>query len=194
MHFAIYVLSFYAALNAVGAAEHHAVLSATQATPAIQLGDAGDFVILSKTGIADVYPSVVVGDVGTSPITGAALLLECSEVTGNIYTVDAAGPPCSITDASLLGTAIGDMLSAYNNAAAVSNPNYLDLGAGAIGGLTLKPGVYNWPSSVVITADIYIAGTNSGSDGWLFQIDGDLDLSNGITIHLSSGATSSNIV
>ena len=51
---------------------------------AINLGLAGEFVILSKTGITDVFKSSVVGDVGTSPITGAALLLKCNEVTGTI--------------------------------------------------------------------------------------------------------------
>src|ERR1017187_2984005 len=76
----------------------------------VNLGKAGTFVILSKTGITDVPASAVKGDVGTSPITGAALLLKCTEVTGTVYTVDAAGPlPCRVTDATLLTAAIGDM-------------------------------------------------------------------------------------
>jgi hypothetical protein len=58
----------------------------------VNLGNAGNFVILSKTGITDVYKSAVTGDVGASPITDAAILLKCDEVTGTIYTVDAAGP------------------------------------------------------------------------------------------------------
>ena len=76
----------------------------------VNLGLAGTFTILSKTGITNVYPSAIVGDVGTSPITGAALLLTCGEVLGDVYTVDAAGPlPCSVTDAKLLRSAVGDM-------------------------------------------------------------------------------------
>src|ERR1700694_954399 len=58
----------------------------------VSLGTAGTFAILSKTGITDVRASAVTGDVGTSPITGAALLLTCGEVTGKLYVVDAAGP------------------------------------------------------------------------------------------------------
>lgn len=58
----------------------------------VDLRSAGTFTILSKTGITDVYASAIVGDVGTSPITGAALLLTCGEVTGKVYVVDAAGP------------------------------------------------------------------------------------------------------
>src|ERR1035437_2768625 len=34
----------------------------------VNLGVAGDFVILSKTGITDVYKSTVTGDIGSSPI------------------------------------------------------------------------------------------------------------------------------
>src|SRR6185369_8155687 len=75
----------------------------------VNLGTAGNFAILSKTGITDVYKSDITGNIGTSPITGAALLVSCGEVAGNIYTVDAAGPACKITSASMLTTAIGDM-------------------------------------------------------------------------------------
>ena len=65
-------------------------LAAAQAVP-VDLRSAGRFAILSSSGITDVYASAIVGDVGTSPITGAALLLTCGEVVGKIYTVDAAG-------------------------------------------------------------------------------------------------------
>src|SRR6267378_1057309 len=41
----------------------------------VNLGAAGNFAILSKSGITDVYKSSITGDVGTSPITGAALLV-----------------------------------------------------------------------------------------------------------------------
>ena len=106
--------------------------------PPVYLGTAGTFVILTKTGITDVYASAVTGDVGVSPITGAALLLTCAEVSGNVYTVDAAGPlPCTVTNPSFLTRAVGDMGFAYNDAAGRPSPNFSELGAGEIGGLTL---------------------------------------------------------
>jgi hypothetical protein len=163
--------------------------------PKVMLGVAEEFAILSATGITDVYPSAVVGDVGTSPITGAALLLKCDEVVGNVYVVDAAGPVgCSTTDSSKLTTAIGDMTFAYNLAAGVNNPDFFNLEAGAIGGKTLAPGVYKWASPVLIAADIYLEGTGSTYDQWIFQIDGTLDLSTGVKIHLLNGALVKNIV
>jgi hypothetical protein len=161
------------------------------ALTAVNLGTAGNFAILSKTGITDVYASAITGDLGTSPITGAALLVSCSEVVGSIYTVDAAGPACKITSASMLTTAIGDMQTAYTDAAGRSNPDFLNLGAGNIGGQTLLPGLYKWSSPVIIPADITISG--SPTDIWIFQIDGTLSMSSAVRITLAGGAQAKNI-
>ena len=164
--------------------------SSVALTP-VNLGTAGNFVILSKTGITDVYKSTVTGDVGTSPITGAALLLTCAEVSGSIYSVDAAGPACKITSASMLTTAIGDMQTAYTDAAGRVNPDFLNLGAGNIGGMTLTPGLYKWTSALVIPTDITISG--SPDDIWIFQVAGTLIMSNAVKITLAGGAQAKNI-
>ncbi|MFA5809903.1 MAG: ice-binding family protein, partial [Thermoleophilia bacterium] len=83
----------------------------------VDLRSAGSFVILSKSGITNVPASAITGDVGTSPITGAAITgLDCAEVTGTIYTVDAAGPACRVADATLLTLAVSDMETAYTDA------------------------------------------------------------------------------
>lgn len=158
----------------------------------VNLGVAGDFVILSKTGITDVYKSSVKGDVGTSPITGAAILLKCNEVTGTIYTVDAAGPlPCRVTNASRLTTAVSNMQTAYTDAAGRSNPKFLNLGAGNIGGKTLTAGLYKFTSAVVIPTNITISG--SSTDVWIFQIAGTLKMSSAVRITLAGGALAKNI-
>ena len=48
----------------------------------VNVGAAGSFAILSKAGVSDVPSSRITGDVGTSPITGAAITgLTCAEVT-----------------------------------------------------------------------------------------------------------------
>ena len=103
----------------------------------VALGLAGNYVVLSKSGITNVYKSAISGDVGSSPITGAAILVSCAEVTGKIYSVDAAGPaPCAVIDPSRLTTSISDMETAYTDAAGRVNPDFLNLGAGDIGGKT----------------------------------------------------------
>ena len=158
---------------------------------AVALRHAESFVILSKSGISNVPSSAVTGDIGTSPITGAAIHLTCAEVTGLIYTVDAAGPACKITNASKLTTAVSDMQTAYTDAAGRQNPNYLNLGAGNIGGLTLRPGLYKWTSAVVMPTNVVLKG--GPNDVWIFQIGGTLGVSNGKRITLEGGAQAKNI-
>ena len=160
--------------------------------PTVNLGVAGSFAILSKSGITNVYRSSITGDVGASPITGAAILLTCPEVNGTIYSVNAAGPlPCRITNASRLTTAVSDMQTAYTSAAGRTNPNYINLGAGNIGGLTLRRGLYKWTTGVTIPTNITISGTSS--DIWIFQVAGTLTMSSGVRVILSGGAQAKNI-
>jgi hypothetical protein len=101
-------------------------VTVTGQTP-VRLGEAEIFAILTKSGITDVFPSAITGAVGASPITGAAIHVTCAEMmTGTIYSVDAAGPlPCRVTDPALLTEAVGDMETAYTDAAGRTNPNFL---------------------------------------------------------------------
>ena len=157
----------------------------------VRLGTSETFAILSKSGITDVYASAVKGDVGTSPITGAALLLSCAEVTGKIFVVDAAGPPCAINDATTLTAAVGDMETAYRDAEGRVSPNFTELGAGEIGGLTLRPGLYKWGTGLLITNDVTLSG--GPNDVWIFQVAGSLKQGNAARITLSGGALAKNI-
>ena len=167
-----------------------AVESTAQAS--VSLGKAGTFAILSKAGITDVYASAITGDVGTSPITGAAILVTCTEVTGTIYSVNAAGPlPCTVTNATLLTTAIGDMEAAYLDAAGRTSPDFTELGAGEIGGLTLAPGLYKWGTDVLISTDVTLSG--GPNDIWIFQIAGTIVQANAMRVTLTDGALAKNI-
>jgi len=158
---------------------------------AVNLRVAGNFAILSKTGITSVYKSTITGDIGTSPITGAAIVLNCGEVTGNVFTVDAAGPACKITSATMLTAAVGDMQTAYTDAAGRSNPDFLNLGAGNIGGKTLTPGLYKWTTALNIPTDITISG--SPTDVFIFQVAGTLKLSSAVRMTLAGGVQAKNI-
>jgi len=166
-------------------------IASTSQAP-VNLGTAGTFAILSKTGITDVYASAIVGDVGTSPITGAALLLTCGEVTGKIFVVDAAGPlPCAVNDATSLTAAVGDMGTAYLDAEGRTSPNFTELGAGEIGGLTLAPGLYKWGTDLLISTDVTLSG--GPNDVWIFQVAGQLIQANATRVTLAGGALAKNI-
>ena len=173
-----------------------ASMSAQKTKPAglkaVDLGIAGNFAILSKSGITDVYPSAITGNIGTSPITGAAILLTCAEVAGTVYSVNAAGPlPCRVTSASMLTTAVSNMQTAYTDAAGRTKPNFVNLGAGNIGGKILTPGLYKWTSGVLIPTNVTISG--GSTDVWIFQIAGTLKMSSAVRITLAGGALAKNI-
>ena len=164
----------------------------TGQTP-VRLGEAAIFAILTKSGITDVFPSAITGAVGSSPITGAAIHLTCVEMMkGTIFSVNAAGPlPCSVTDPSLLTEAVGDMETAYTDAAGRTLPDFINLGAGLIGGLTLVPGLYKWTTRVLISTDVTLSG--GPDDVWIFQIAGTLTQADAAKVMLKGGAGPQNI-
>jgi hypothetical protein len=164
---------------------------------AVNLGTAGNFVILSKTGISTTGSTLVTGDIGISPaaatyITGFSLTLPATaafstsaQVTGKVYAPGYADPT-----AANLTTAILDMQTAYTDAAGRA-PTVTELGAGNIGGLTLAPGVYKWGTGLTIPTDVTLSG--SSSDVWIFQVAQTLTVSSAAKIILSGGAQASNI-
>jgi hypothetical protein len=190
-----------AALLALGLFGAMVAFAAGPAT--VNLGGAGNFVILSKAGITDVPSSVINGNIGTSPINGAAIGVTCAEMKGKgkIYQVDAAyvgsgDTTCAVTNATLLGTAVGDMETAYTTANGLT-AGVTELGAGEIGGLTLAPGVYKWSTPVTISTNVTLKGGKN--DVWVFQIAGTLDIASGgsvptgIKVILKGGAQAKNI-
>ena len=158
----------------------------------INLGAAGSFAILTKAGLTDVPGSSIIGDVGASPITGAAIGVGCPEVTGAIFTVDAAGPaPCRRTDAPALTSAVGDEEAAYTDAAGRGNPGFVNLGAGEIGGLTVSPGLYKWTTGISLSRDVTLSG--GPRDVWIFQVAGTLSQASATRVRLTGGVLARNV-
>jgi hypothetical protein len=195
-------LNFFtvAGATATNAADSGIVTAVFPATGSIQsavnLGTAGNFVILAKTGISTTGTTSIVGAIGVSPaaatyITGFGPIMDASNtfsksslVTGNIYAADYTPPtPTTMT------TAISDMQTAYTDAAGRTNPTGTELGAGNIGGMT--PGLYKWSSNVTIPSNVTLSG--GANDVWIFEIAGNLGISSATQVELSGGAQASNI-
>ncbi len=164
----------------------------------VVLGTAGDFVILAKSGIDSVPNSVVTGDIGVSPIdstaiTGFSLILDASttfstsdQVTGLVFAADYTSPtPANMT------TAISDMETAYTDAAGRTTPDFTELGAGDISGLTLVPGLYKWGTGVLIATDVTLSG--GPNDIWIFQIAEGITQASATSVILAGGALPKNI-
>jgi hypothetical protein len=164
----------------------------------VNLGTAGNYVILAKSGISSVPPSAITGDLGVSPaaassITGMPLTADASnvfsttpQVTGKVYAADYTLPtPSSLT------AAVGDMEIAFTDAAGRA-PTVTELNAGDIGGKTLTPGVYSWGTGLNIPTDVTLSG--KATDVWVFQIAQNLTVSSGTKVLLAGGALPKNVV
>lgn len=172
---------------------------AKQGPDAVDLGTAGNFVVLSKAGISTTGTTAIVGDIGVSPIdaaaiTGFSLIADPSNVfstsiyvTGRVYAADYAVPtPTTMT------TAITDMEKAFTNAAGRVTPNTTGLGAGDISGLTIEPGLHKWGTGLDISS-LGVTLNGGPNDVWIFQIAENLTVANGAIVTLSGGAQAKNI-
>lgn len=166
-------------------------------TAPVNLGAAGTYVVLAKSGIANVPTSAITGNLGVSPIdstaiTGLPLTMDGTnvfsttpQVTGKVYAADYAAPtPSNLT------TAVNDMVTAFNDAAGRA-AGATELGAGNIGGMTLTPGVYKWGTGLLIPTNVTLNG--GSTDVWIFQIAQGLTMSSGARIVLAGGALPKNI-
>jgi len=166
----------------------------------VNLGTAGDFSILTKSGISTTGITSVAGDIGVSPaaataITGFGLIMDTNGqsshtpiVTGKVYASDYAAPtPAKMT------TAVNDMETAFTTANGLTTPApIVDLYNGDISGRTLPPGLYKWGTGVLISnAGVTLSG--GPNDTWVFQISQDLIVNNSAIVTLLGGAQAKNI-
>lgn len=170
----------------------------TAAQAPVDLGTAGNYVILSKTGISTTGVTDITGDIAVSPIdstaiTGFSLSVHASgtystspAVTGKIFASDYASPtPANLT------TAVADMETAFTNAAGRTLPDSTELHAGDLSGRTIAPGLHKWSSGVLINNALTLDG--GPDDIWIFQVAQDLTVGNSTIVSLSGGAQASNI-
>ena len=167
----------------------------------VNLGLAGNYNMLTKTGITTIGVTSIQGDLGVSPaaatsITGFGLIMDASGtfsktpiVTGRVYAADYAAPtPSNLT------TAVSNMETAYTTANGLVTPApIVDLYAGNISGRILPPGLYKYNTGVLISnAGVTLAG--GPNDTWVIQIAQDLTINDGANITLLGGAQAKNIV
>jgi uncharacterized repeat protein (TIGR02543 family) len=167
---------------------------------AIDLGLAGNFTILTKSGISTTGITSVTGDIGVSPaaasaITGFGLIMDTNGqsshtpiVTGKVYASDYSAPtPGNMTNS------VNNMQTAYTTANNLVVPApIVDLFAGDISGKILPAGLYKWGTGVLISNQ-GVTLTGGANDTWVFQISQDLTVNNNAKITLLGGAQAKNI-
>lgn len=166
----------------------------------VNLGSAGDFVILAGEEITNVPSSAITGDIGLSPSAGGSFTgfslsyttgnpyAESAQVTGKLYASDYGSPtPANLT------TAKSDLTTAYNDAAGRTSTDIVTI-SGNLGGLTLTPGLYKSTGSIEISSG-NLTFDAKGNDNAVFiiQIASTLNVSSDRKVILSGGAKASNI-
>jgi hypothetical protein len=182
-------------------------------TGCVDLGTAANYVILDQatvtyTPIATVSSTPkITGNIGISPaaasfITGFALNLPAGGayststlVTGNIFAPGYANPtPANLT------TAIGDKNTAYTAAAGMATaggglaggtPGSACPGTGALGGITLTPGVYTCTTTISIASGAAV--TLSGAGVYVIKTTQGLTQAANTQVTLTNGAVPENV-
>jgi hypothetical protein len=180
-----------------------ALVNAATAAETVNLGKAGDYTILAKTGISTVPQSSITGNIAVSPIdstaiTGFSLALDIdtgtfssdstSQVIGSVYAADYSSPtPATLT------TAVSDMEAAYTDAAGRTNfdGERINLKGGSIGGETLTPGMYTFQSDILIDTDLTFTG--SATDVFIIQVTGNVVQAANKKVTLLGGVLPANI-
>lgn len=179
----------------------------------VTLGTAANYVILDEatvtyTPIATVSSTAkIIGNIGISPaaasfITGFALSLPAGAtyststlVSGKIYAPDYAAPtPANLT------TAVADKNTAYTVAAGMATaggglaggtPGVECPGAGALGGITLTPGVYS--CTVLVTIGSGTNVTLSGAGVYVIKTTQGFTQAANTQVILANGALPENV-
>jgi len=162
----------------------------------VNLGKAGSYVVLAQQTVVTTGNTSITGNVGLSPanassFAGFGQVLDSSgefatsaHVTGKMY----ANNYGNVTQATLL-TAISEMRSAFTSAE--GRATTVSEGTTSLDGQTLAAGVYTWKGNLAMTGGITLSGNSS--DVWVFQVQGALTVSNGVTVKLGGGATYNNV-
>ncbi|MBN2077392.1 MAG: DUF3494 domain-containing protein [Spirochaetes bacterium] len=186
----------------------------------VYIGTSGDlttaagYSILAKTSIPvipdPVFSLLVIGNVGLTPETNCATVLDSWTLTGLIgdpyfdsvhvptpFHVYCAGNTGGTTAADLAQAEIV-MDDAYDDAAArphsIPDADYLDIGnptAGILTNYNLRAGVYEWGTDLYIPTNLILTG--SATDVWIFKVAGDFFIKGGRFVVLQGGALPENI-
>jgi hypothetical protein len=162
----------------LGVAGSAGAVTAATAAP-VPLGTAANFAVMAAATVTSTGPTTVTGDLGLSPgtsVTGLSL----SQVTGTVYTADAAALQAQ-----------NDLATAYNDAAA--QPATATIGT-ELGGTTVTPGVYNSAAGTFgITGTVTLDAQGDPAAVFIFQAASTLITASASKVILVNGATAANV-
>ena len=183
----------------VGLDASEAGMDAAAGQQPVSLGSCSHFAILASAEITNIPTSVITGDVGLTPDTGANISgfsapLTCPEVTGNVYAVDATGPACALIDPVLLANAKADAAEAFLDARAAVRGTPVAI-SGDLNGLTLYPGLYESLTSIEISPGgiLYLDAQGDGSAVFIIRSETSITTEAASAVVLAGGAKATNV-
>jgi hypothetical protein len=166
----------------------------------IDLGTASEFAILAQSGISMIPSTAITGDIGVSPISATAItgfsLAEDSSgaysttvyVAGNVYYP-------GISDYKMT-TAVGDMGTAYTNAAGRARTEVLI--PGLLTGVTLyannqNNNVYSFTEDILIASGGTLTLSGDSCSVFIIRTTKNVVLGSGASVSLVNGVHPSNV-
>jgi len=158
----------------------------------VHLGSAASFSVLAGSAITNTGSTVIYGDIGLSPTTGAAITgFPPGTVSGTIYTVDIFGPAGSVSNPGLLTLAKNDLTTAYLDAAGRPTTQTIST---ELGGTTLGPGVYDSLAGTFgITGTLTLDGGGDPNAVFIFKMSTTLITETGSVVNLINSAHVCNV-
>jgi len=154
-------------------------LIANAAQPPPPLGTAASFAVLAGAGVTNTGPTVITGDLGTSP-SPAVTGFPPGTVHGAIHKADAVALQAQ-----------KDLTTAYNDAAGATPVTTI---ATELGGKTLKPGVYDSASTTFqITGTLTLDAQGDPNSVFIFQMGSTLITASGSKVSFLGGAQACNV-
>jgi len=152
---------------------------------AVVFGTTSGFAVLAGAGVTNTGPTVITGDLGTSPTASVTGFFPVDggpgTVSGTIHQNDATAT-----------TAKTDLTTAYNDAAGRTT-GAISV-SGDLTGLTLTPGLYKSTSSLAVTGAMTLNALGNANAIFIIQMATTLTTGSGSQIILSGGAQAKNII
>ncbi len=146
------------------------------AQSAVPLGTSTNFAVLAGSAVTNTGSSVIVGNVGVSPLTSVTGFPPGLVSGGTIHSADATA-----------GTAQSDLTTAYNYAAGEGVTTVLTgMDLGTVG--PLSPGVYFFASSAQLTGTLTLDGGGNPNAIFIFQIGSTLTTATSATVVATNGS------
>ncbi len=156
-------------------------ISPVYSAGSISLGDAAGFAVLAGTAITNTGPTALTGDIGVSPGTAITGFLP-GTYSGTLHSSDAFALQAQQDATTAYGVLAGLGLSVGG-----------DLTGQDLGGMVLKPGVYQFDSSAGLTGTLTLDGDGQIAPLFVFQIGSSLTTADLSSIVTTNGADFSNV-